>query len=196
MASRTAALVLLSALLHAASRARAEADAASLDLCVSTLARSTALAAAADAGAMRRQLLAACSNLIQWAGPGTSRVAAQLFGVLLHLWSIDLETSEPASADLKPHGADDKGGDSTSLLTLGQLARVLGQPAPAQLCQLYAPAVLQDAIKVSRGSASGAACCSVSRPHALPCSSSAASRAVEPWPPWVAHPVLAPAPVR
>lgn len=151
-AQRTAALVALSALLYGAGRAGAEADAASVQLAAATLG-SPGLsdeAAAPDGGLLRQQLLAATSNLVQWAGPGCAAVAPQLFQLLLRLWAVEAATQLDAAAEKAADAGS--GADSlTSAAVLEQLAAACGIGSAAGLCERYGPALLSQCMQASRG---------------------------------------------
>ena len=152
VAQRTAALVVLSGLLYGAAKSGSAEDSNCLQLAATTLcsAHLGAAAAAADGAALRQQLLAACSNLLQWAGPASAGIGAQLFQLLLQLWAVEADSGAEASAA----AAAEKSGapDSASLTAAGvlaQLAAALGSASPADLCDQYGPAMLQSCLQVS-----------------------------------------------
>lgn len=149
-AQRTAALVVLSALLYAASRAAVVADESSLQLAATTLASPQVAdaAAASDGAALRQQVLAACSNLLRWAGPAVAPVAPQLFALLLRLWAADAAAQQAAAA-LEQAMQPSSGSDSlTAAAVLEQLAAGLGAGSAAQLCERYGPGLLSQVIQV------------------------------------------------
>ncbi|PRW39200.1 dynein assembly factor axonemal [Chlorella sorokiniana] len=148
-AQRTAALVVLSALLYAASRAAVPADDANLQLAVLTLASPQVAdaAAATDGGAVRQQVLAACSNLLRWAGPAVAPAAPQLFALLLRLWAADAAAQQAAAAPeqaLQPTSSSDS---LSAAAVLKQLAAAVGAASAAELCEGYGLALLSAGIQ-------------------------------------------------
>ena len=143
---RVAALVVLAALLHAASRSGAEPDAATLQLAVAALGQAEhALAAASDKGLQlgdtgpaRQQLLIACSSLGQWAGASLTAVAPQLFQVLLQAYGV--QQGSPPCQPAEPH--------SLAAATLAEFAAWVGRKSPAVLCGEYGSMLLQTGIEV------------------------------------------------
>lgn len=184
---RTAALVVLSALLHAASKAGAAVESESLQLAADTLSSSelAAAALAADGSALRLQLLAACFNLVRWAGPGSAAVASQLFQLLLQLQAAEVDSLAQASAPEQAAtaatttaaagaaaaAASSSSRPLTAAGVLAEMAAALGRASAADLCDMYGPAMLQRCVQVGHSGslvccwsvfccANGAACCS------------------------------------
>lgn len=149
VAQRTAALVVLSALLYAAGSANSEVNGAYLQLAADTLGSPGVVdtAATPDGGPLRQQLLAACSNLVRWAGPASATVAPQLFQLLLRLWAVEAASQPDAAAELAADAGS--GGDSVAAATvLEQLAAAVGCGTAAGLCERYGPALLGGCIQV------------------------------------------------
>lgn len=158
-ARRTAALVVLAALLHAAAKAGVEADGGCVQLVASTLCSPQLgeAAAAADGGPLQQQLLAACFNLLQWAGPAVTPVAPQLFQLLLRLWAIEAAAALDAAAEATAR-ASAAADALTAAAVLDRLAAAVGQGSAADLCAQYGPALLSRCLQVSLGSERNAAC--------------------------------------
>ncbi len=149
-AQRTAALVVLSALLYAASRAAGQVDESSLQLAAATLASAQVADAAseADGGAVRQQVLAACSNLLRWAGPAVAPAAPQLFALLLQLKAAEAAAQQAAAAleqVMQPSSTSD---NLSAAAVLEQLAAAVGAGSAAELCERYGPALLSGCIQV------------------------------------------------
>ena len=154
VAQRTAALVLLSALLHAASRAAWPVDEGSLQLAAATLAGPSVAgaAAAADSGPLRQQLLAACSNLLRWAGPAAAPAAPQLFALLLRLWAVEAAAAQEAAAEQPAAPPASASADSLSCAAvLDQLASAVQASSAAELCERYGSALLSRGMQVGMG---------------------------------------------
>lgn len=150
-AQRTAALVLLSALLYAASRAAGPVEEGSLQLAAATLAgpQVADAAAAADGGPLRQQLLAACSNLLRWAGPAAAPAAPQLFALLLRLWAVEAAAvQEPAAEQPALPRASGDADSLTCAAVLEQLASAVGAGSAAELCKRYGPVLLSHSMQV------------------------------------------------
>ena len=178
-AQRTAAaLVALSALLYAAGQAGSSssssvADCDSLQLAVAALGSASVAAAAGEADGLpvRQQLLAACTNLVSWAGPSCSVVAPQLFQLLLQLWAIDLDVQSHSGAEVAAAAGQQVEGSSSSSSPVGptaagvlvQLAAALGSPSPSALCSLYGPALLQHVVQVRWGAGCCCCCCGAAK---------------------------------
>ncbi|KAL4440146.1 hypothetical protein ABPG75_003147 [Micractinium tetrahymenae] len=149
IAQRTAALVVLSALLYAASKSGASLDSDALQLGAAALSSPSlaAAAAASDGGPLRQQLLAACSNLVRWAGARVAGVGPQLFGLMLQLWSAEADGSAAQPAAGSSGSAAVVSGDAaaapTAAAVLDQLAAALGRASAAELCDLYGPEMLR-----------------------------------------------------
>lgn len=154
-AQRTAALVVLSGLLYAAPASAAGLDSDTLQLCAATLSGPglAAAAVAPDGGALRQQLLAACSNLVRWAGPGIAAVGSQLFGLLLQLWSVEVDGSADQATQGSSGSAAAAAGSAaaapTAAAVLEQLAATLGRASAAGLCDLYGTEMLRCCTQVS-----------------------------------------------
>lgn len=148
-AQRTAALVVLAALLHAACKAGTEVDAESIKLASTALdkALQATVAGTGQEEAAVQQLLAACSNLVCWAARSTSLVAPQLFQVLLQLWALQLSAGQSAAG--AAGSMSSSAGSLTAFDVLSQLAAALGMGSAAQLCEPYGLTVLQSDIQVS-----------------------------------------------
>ncbi|KAI3431621.1 hypothetical protein D9Q98_004670 [Chlorella vulgaris] len=146
-AQRTAALVVLAALLHAACKAGTEVDAESIKLASTALdkALQATVAGTGQEEAAVQQLLAACSNLVCWAARSTSLVAPQLFQVLLQLWALQLSAGQSAAG--AAGSMSSSAGSLTAFDVLSQLAAALGMGSAAQLCEPYGLTVLQSDIQ-------------------------------------------------
>ena len=155
---RTAALVVLSGLLYSAAKSGSAVDSSCLQLAAVTLcgAQLGAAAAGADGVALQQQLLAACSNLLQWAGPASAGAGAQLFQLLLQLWAVEADSGAEASAAVEKAAVPDTA-SLTAAAVLAQLVTVLGSASPADLCNQYGPAMLQSCLQVSEMAAGGGA---------------------------------------
>lgn len=154
LAQHTAALVVLSALLYAASATRSEPDSDALQLGAATLSSVSLVSAAVapDGAALRQQLLSAISNLVRWAGPSIAAVGPQLFGLLLQLWSAEAEGSgdQPAAGSSAGAAAMARSAATapTAAAVLDQLAAALGRASASELCDLYGPKMLSRCTEV------------------------------------------------
>lgn len=153
-AQRTAALVVLAALLHASCKAGADVDVQNMQLAASALVKAQQAvpvsASGADEAGLQQQLQAACSNLVHWAGRSSVAVAPQLFQVLLHLWAAEHDSQVAAlTADVAAKSSTiDVSGGLTATAALAQLAAALDRPSPADLCGQYGLSLLQHGIQV------------------------------------------------
>lgn len=149
-AQRTAALVVLSALLYAASRSGVPVEESSLQLAAATLASPQVAdaAAATDGEAARQQVLAACSNLLRSAGPAVVPAAPQLFALLLRLWAADA-VAQQAAATVEQAMQHSSSNDSLSAAAvLEQLAAAVGTASASELCERYGLALLSGSMQV------------------------------------------------
>ena len=149
VAQRTAALVVLSALLFAAAaRPGREVDASCLQLAAETLCSSQLAdaAAAVDGTPLRQQLLAACSNLLRWTGPAAAPVVPHLFQLLLRLWSVEAAALHDAAAE-QVAASSSPDGSLTAAAVLAQLAAVVGHGSAANLCAEHGRALLTRSIQ-------------------------------------------------
>ncbi|KAG2454165.1 hypothetical protein HYH02_001200 [Chlamydomonas schloesseri] len=154
ISQRTQTLVVLSGLLHAAGRARRRLPPTLLARLAATLAEEPMLAAAAEHGAVRQQLLAATVNTLSWAGvaAGAADVALPLHVVLLQLYGSELGA---AAAAARAAPVPFVGGQRGSGAAAAAAAAAAVAASPAAVAAVGAMGTLAAACRSDAGSAGG-----------------------------------------